>query len=299
MQAATSLPSNFRRVCRGARRRGGATAARGALAALAAAGSLLLSAPAAAEDYTGLVYARHDLTLSVSVPGVVSRVPVAVGQQVQANQALLQLEDRIQGTEVQRRKILLDDQSELRATEERVRILTPLFNDTSKLLSSGGSVSRDEVVRLQLELVSSRSRVEQLRAQELREKVELTAAEQERDLRRLVAPVAGVVTRVDTDIGEWARPGDALIQLVDAAVCYLRLNVPAAAAQGLKVGGELPMRFEQGTGVAPLRGKISYISPVIDAASGLVELRVTFANPDGRVPPGIKGIVQLGGAGTR
>lgn len=249
-----------------------------------------------AQDYTGLVHARHDLLLSVSVPGVVSRVPAVVGQQVDARAPLLILDDRIQATEVTRRKILLDDMSELRSIEERLRILAPLFEDTRKLLGARGAVSRDEVARLELELLTAKARQAQLLAQKQRERVELTAAEQERDTRRLVAPVAGVITRVDTDIGEWARPGDALIQIVDASVCYLRLNVPVAAVQGLKVGAELPVRFEASANVAPTKGNVSYLAPVIDAASGLVEVRVSFPNPKNQVPPGIKGIVQLSAA---
>lgn len=246
-----------------------------------------------AREFTGLVHARHDLILSVGVPGVVARVPVTVGQRVEARTPLLYIDERMQVTEVQRRKVLLDDLSEQRATEERVRTLGPLYEDTRKLLNGRGAVSRDEVARLELELVTARGRLAQLQAQKVRERVELAAAEQERDLRRLVAPVAGVVTRVDTDVGEWAKPGDALIQLVDADNCYLRLNLPPAAALPLKSGAELSVRFEPATGVAPIKARVSYVAPVIDAASGLVEVRMGFANPKGAVPAGIKGIVDL------
>ncbi len=261
----------------------------------AAFGLLLLAASAAlhAREFTGLVHARHDLLLSVSVPGVVARVPVAVGQRVEARTPLLYIDERIQATEVQRRRVMLDDLSELRATEERVRTLAPLYEDTRKLLNARGAVSRDEVARLELDLVTARGRVAQLQAQKVRERVELAAAEQERELRRLTAPVAGVVTRVDTDVGEWAKPGDALIQLVDADNCYLKLNLPPAAALPLKAGAELPVRFDPATGVAPVRARVSYIAPVIDAASGLVEVRLGFANPKGAVPAGIKGVVDL------
>lgn len=272
---------------------------RHAAAALCAAAVLLLSPAVHAQEYTGLVHARHDLILSVSAPGVVARVPAVVGQQVEARAPLLILDDRIQVTEVQRRKVLLDDMSEVRSLDERVRILAPLYEDTRKLLNARGAVSRDEVSRLELELLTARARQSQLLAQKQRERVELTAAEQERDTRRLVAPVAGVVTRVDTDIGEWARPGDALIQIVDASVCFLRLNVPVAAVTGLKVGADVPVRFEATANVAPITGKVTYLAPVIDAASGLVEVRISFPNPKNMVPPGIKGIAQLAGKAAR
>lgn len=274
----------------------GATAARRsvpAAALLLAAAGLLQATAAQAREFTGLVHARHDLILSVGVPGIVARVPVVVGQRVEARAPLLYLDERIQATEVQRRKVTLDDMSELRATEERVRTLAPLYEDTRKLLNARGAVSREEVARLELELVTARGRLAQLQAQKTRERMELTAAEQDRDQRRLTAPVAGVVTRVDTDVGEWAKPGDALIQLVDADTGYLKLNLPPAAALPLKRDAEVPVRFDATTGIAPIRAKVSYVAPVIDPASGLVEVRLAFANPKGAVPSGIKGIVDL------
>ncbi|CAN5486177.1 hypothetical protein BH10PSE18_BH10PSE18_26060 [soil metagenome] len=265
-------------------------ACRQALLALLAATAVV---GASAREFTGLVHARHDLMLSVGVPGVVSKVPVVVGQRVEARAALLFIDERVQSTEVQRRKVILDDMSELRATEDRVRTLSPLYEDTRKLLNARGAVSRDEVARLELELVTAKARLTQLQAQKVSERVELTASEQDRDIRRLIAPVSGVVTRVDTDIGEWAKPGDPLIQLVDADFCYLRLNLPPPAALPLKLDTELGIRFDAATNVAPVNGRVSYIAPVIDAASGLVEVRVVFANPKTLVPPGIKGIVEL------
>ncbi len=274
----------------------GATAVRRsvpAAALLLAAAGLLQATAAQAREFTGLVHARHDLILSVGVPGIVARVPVVVGQRVEARAPLLYLDERIQATEVQRRKVTLDDMSELRATEERVRTLAPLYEDTRKLLNARGAVSREEVARLELELVTARGRLAQLQAQKTRERMELTAAEQDRDQRRLTAPVAGVVTRVDTDVGEWAKPGDALIQLVDADTGYLKLNLPPAAALPLKRDAEVPVRFDATTGIAPIRAKVSYVAPVIDPASGLVEVRLAFANPKGAVPSGIKGIVDL------
>jgi multidrug efflux pump subunit AcrA (membrane-fusion protein) len=42
-----------------------------------------------------------------------------------------------------------------------------------------------------------------------------------------------------------------------------------------------------------MRGRVSYVSPAIDAASGLVEVRISFQNPGWRIPPGVKASVNL------
>ena len=135
--------------------------------------------------------------------------------------------------------------------------------------------------------------------QKRREKLEYDLARQERDLRDLTAPVAGVITRVEPKVGEWAKPGETLMMLVDAASCYLTVNVPLRAVPDLKVGATLPVRFEASANAPATTGKVSFVSTVADAASGLVEVRLTFANPGLKIRPGIKGMVDLNGATAR
>jgi multidrug efflux pump subunit AcrA (membrane-fusion protein) len=47
---------------------------------------------------------------------------------------------------------------------------------------------------------------------------------------------------------------------------------------------------------APIGGRVTFVSPVIDAASSLVEVRVQFPNADRRIRPGVKGRLRVEGA---
>lgn len=250
----------------------------------------LLASNAQAADFVGIVHARHKLSLSLPVAGVVAKVAVEPGRRVEAQQALIYLDERALVVEEQRRKTVLDDQSELRATEERLKIVQPLAEDARKLAGSRGAISREDAARSELDYVVSRGRLAQLQSQKERERLEHQLAQLDRQQRRLLAPVAGVITKVGIDVGEWARPGDAVIELVDTSVLHLRVNVPAAAARKLKEGQALPVSIE---GLDSLPGTVGFISPVTDAASGLVEIRVRFSNPGGKVAAGSKGIVKL------
>jgi len=180
---------------------------------------LALLAPLAARagDYPGLVQPLHDVTLSSGVGGIVARRLVHPGSKVAPNQVLMVLDDRLQAVEAQRRRVIVDDTSELRATEERLRITRGLYEDAKNVYEKTGSISRDELARLEADYLGTRGRLEQLQAQKRRERLEQQGAEEERQLRQLVAPVAGVVTKVDIEVGEWAKPGEPLIRLVDAS----------------------------------------------------------------------------------
>ena len=249
---------------------------------------------AAAASFTGLVHPIKDVTLSAGVSGIVQSRLVQPGQRVQRGQGVIALDDQTQVLEVARRKAILDDGSELASSRQRVRILAELFDVAKSVYERTGSVSKDEVLRLEAELTASRGRVEQLEAQKKREKIEYEAAEQERRLRHYAAPIAGTVARMFPEVGEWVKPGDPLLQLVDVSTGVLQLTVPLTEARSLRAGQALAIRFETHLGEAPTPGRVDFVSPVADPASGLVVVRVHFANANLRIRPGVKGVVELG-----
>lgn len=55
------------------------------------------------------------------------------------------------------------------------------------------------------------------------------------------------------------------------------------------------MKLEIETGLAPVAaaGKITYLSPVVDPASGLLKVKVLFDNPDNQIRPGVAGRILL------
>jgi hypothetical protein len=154
---------------------------------------LALPGLAQAAEFIGIVHPQRDLRLSVHVAGVVEQVLVQVGQRVAAGQVILRQEARLQTGERERRRIVLADTSELRSVEQRGQMIAGLVRDAEALYARAGTVSRDEVVKLRLELEAASGRAEQLREAEKRERAELDLDEREVSLRVLRAPIAGEV----------------------------------------------------------------------------------------------------------
>lgn len=257
--------------------------------------AILITSPLAqAQEFTGVVFPHRDLTLSVSNAGVVNRVNVEVGERVTQGQLMLELEDSLQRLEVDRRKVVLEDSSELRSVQERQAILDRLYADGKRLFESSGSISREELMKLRIESLALKGRAEQLRAEKRRERLEHEIAGQEYQLRSLLAPIDGVVTDLKVDVGEWASPGEPVLRLVDASVVELRVNVTQPAARQLAVGASIPVLIEDAWFQAPVQGKVFFVSPVADAASGLIDVRIRFDNQDGQVRPGVKARVNVG-----
>lgn len=248
---------------------------------------------AQAKPFSGLIYPLHDITLSAGVAGLVMKRLVLPGQQVKADQVLLQLDDRLQAIESDRRKVIYEDQSELLATRERTRILGVLLQDARAVFKDTGSISKDELLRLEAEYAASTGRLEQLLEQKKRERLEYESAERERLQRHIAAPINGVVTKVIPQVGEWAKPGDAIILLVDASTAVLKLAVPHNEARALTLGSSQVIELEAGSALARVTARVSFVSPVADPASGLVQVELTFSNPRNSIKPGIKGTIDI------
>ena len=234
--------------------------------------ALLLPLGVNAKNFSGLIYPLHDITLSAGVPGLVIKRAVLPGQTVKVNQLLLQLDDRLQSIESNRRRVIFEDQSELQATRDRLRILNTLLHDTRAVFNSTGSISKDELLRLEAEQLASQGRLAQLVEQKKREHLDYDSAEGERRQRQITAPINGVVTKIIPQVGEWAKAGDPMLHLVDSSVAILRLAVPHNLASALKVGASQLIRLEPSGSVAEVTGQIKFVSPVADPASGLVQV---------------------------
>lgn len=260
--------------------------------------SLLLALPfmcasADARTISGLVYPLHDVTLSAGIPGIVMRRLVEPGQRVKAAQVLVMLDDRLQIIESNRRKVILEDKSELMSIRDRTAIMSTLLEDARLIYKKTGSISKDELFRLDAEYISSKGRLDQLVEQKKRERLEYEGAERERLQRYIVAPVAGTVTKVLPQVGEWAKLGDPVVLLVDSSISVLHVAIPYKEIGNLKVGDAQIITLQAGGAVPTVAGKITFISPVADPASGLVEVRITFSNTQLAIKPGIKGSIQI------
>jgi RND family efflux transporter MFP subunit len=254
-------------------------------------GILLCFLPVRAE-WVGLALPVSDVQVSASAAGLVQRIVVKPGRMVKRGDPLIELDDASQQVELRRRSVVLADESELHIARQRLAALSELLKMTEFVASKSQSISNEELVKARLEKNAAQGRVMQLEAQKARERVEYDQAQLELQQRTVRAPVAGVVVDVPLDIGEWAKPGDVIVRLADTSQVELRLNIPQAAAVHYRVGQRVTAQFETGSVLQPFSGVVNFVSPLADSASGLVDVRIRFANPKGQIRPGAKAIIR-------
>lgn len=100
------------------------------------------------------------------------------------------------------------------------------------------------------------------------------------------APFDGVVTRRWVKRGQLLAAHDPVFDVADFSKLRADLRVPERDAVALAAGQ--PVRFSvDALGAEEFDAKIQRVAPVVDRASGTVEVTVAIANADGRLRPGL------------
>ncbi len=103
------------------------------------------------------------------------------------------------------------------------------------------------------------------------------------------SPMDGVVTDRPLYPGEMAAAGTALLTVMDTSQVIARAHIPQPEAELLKVGDAATIAVSGED--HPVEGKVTVVSPALDANSTTVEIWVQAKNPQGRLKPGTS--VQL------
>lgn len=221
------------------------------------------STPAEQLVAAGITEPICDVVLSPSVPGLVSSCKYKEGDFVQSGAVIIELDSRLEQLEVERRKLAMESKK----TEW----------EAIKKLSERSSIS---------------VRKEELEKAETDYKIAVTeyhmATEQLRK-KTIAASCAGYIAEIVRDPGEAADEYQPIVRVVDTRQCYFTSNVEAKAAGHLKLDRTVKLEIQGAGKVVELSGKVIFLSPVVDPASGLQKVKVLFDNSDGRIRPGVAG----------
>lgn len=101
---------------------------------------------------------------------------------------------------------------------------------------------------------------------------------------KITSPIDGVVTDRPYYPGETPATGTPVITVMDLSQIVARSHVAQLEAQSLKVGD--PATITVPGLAAPVKGKVTLVSPAVDASSTTVEVWVQAPNPKGSLRPG-------------
>jgi RND family efflux transporter MFP subunit len=219
--------------------------------------SLLTSRAAESIVISGITEPFMDVSLGASVAGIIRTEFFKEGDTVKKGDVILELDKRLEELEVERRKAVMDQ-------NKMERDATRTLVETTK------SVSKEAAAKAEAEYNVALA--------------EYSIATEQLANRRIVAPFSGAITEIMLRPGAACAPYQSLVRVVDTSRCYFVGQIEGKAAAGLKL--DQPVKLEVDGGVA-VSGKICFVSPVVDPASGLAKVKAIFDNADGKVRPGL------------
>ncbi len=105
------------------------------------------------------------------------------------------------------------------------------------------------------------------------------------DQTTIKAPFSGRLTRRIIQLGQHVRPGDELFQVTDFDPLIARIYLPERDVLGLNEGRKVRMSLNADDSVV-FEGKVRWISPIVDTATGTVKLTLEAAASRPEIRPG-------------
>lgn len=123
---------------------------------------------------------------------------------------------------------------------------------------------------------------------------ELARAEAQYRKTLIVAPFAGIVTRMDAKVGGSASSNAVLISLMSGDMLQMESFVPEIHAPLLEIGDEATATLDA-YGAAPFAARVVAVDPVETVRDGVATYRTTlqFARQDERLRPGMTGQIMI------
>ncbi|MDZ7852353.1 MAG: efflux RND transporter periplasmic adaptor subunit [Halomonas sp.] len=206
----------------------------------------------------GTLRADESVTLSSTVTALIAKLSFTDGEEVEAGQLLIQLNDNEEQADLRSAQALRDER---RNTVARLNQLE----------------SRNLAPRADVE--DARSRLRQVEA-------EIQALEARLANYRILAPFSGRVGFRNISVGSLVTPGTELVTLDKLDVMKLDFNVPEVFLSLLEPGLTLTARsaaFPDAT----FEGEIASVGARVDPVSRSVPVRAELDNPDLKLRPGM------------
>ncbi len=264
--------------------------------------------PARAADQLVVESALLRLTQQVEVParaqGVLSSIKAVEGDRVKKGELLGQVDDaearllqKRAAIDLQLNKEKVDSDVAIRSAQRALGFNRSEFQRlerAAKNIPRSISTSELEELRfradkaeLDLQEAQHARRVDQLSVDLKNQELELSNHNVE--IRKIIAPINGVVVEVLRQPGEWVEPGEKVLRIVRMdrlrveGLIHIRDLPPNLRGADVSIAMELP-----GKGEMAFPGKVVFVSPEISPVNGQVRIWAEVDNRQGLLNPGLR-----------
>ncbi len=240
---------------------------------------------------SGPLIVEHEVDVDAQRDGIVASIAVQPGQRVKAGTILAQLDDREISSDLEAARAKTRSvEADLKNWQAEAKVAQADYERAQKMWDA------QIITQEQLEHTKFKAESETwdiLRVREILTNARQTerSLELERDKTRICAPFDSLVARRYVRAGQQVAKGDRLFWVTAEAPLRLRFTLPERFLGRLRKGQQVSLASPDVTGdhVA----KVIEVSPVVDPASGTVEVMVEVMGGSGQLRPGMTASVRL------
>jgi RND family efflux transporter MFP subunit len=228
----------------------------------------------------GVLQPYHDIEVATVETGIIEKILVRPGDFVTAGQPLAVLHSetveaqlRMKETEAARTGKIKQARAEFALQKTKFEKITKLFAE--------GKISNAELERTQAEMIISQGRLESEEDIAVVLEADLDRYRKMLADRTIVAPIDGIVTDVQKQIGEFvAASAPVLLRLVDVSKLRATFSVQESELPNITRGGAMRVQLSNGQSV---EGTVEYVPPVADPETGWFMISVVIENSDTKI----------------
>ncbi len=241
---------------------------------------------------TGPLVAEQQADISAERNGRIVTIAVQIGDRVQRGQLLALLDDRVLRSACESAK------ARIASAQEEVRVWEAEQKATEADLRRADAMRADKIIseenweHVKYKLDETIAEAAHFRHEQAAAEADLSSANLQLEQSRIVAPFAGVVGRSSARLAQEVKPGDVLFWITAEAPLHVLFTVPESAMAAFSAGTPLELRTADLPGVRQ-PGRILRVSPVVDPASGSVQVVGAVVRPSPLLKPGMTMQVRL------
>ena len=228
-------------------------------------------------EFSGEIKPRIESRIGFQVSGRVTQRLVEVGQTVAAGTPLAAIDAADYRLSAAASSAQL---AAAQADRDQQRLDYGRFVD----LNRQGFTSGADLERRKAQLDAAEARYEQASAQ-------ASVSGNQTAYATLRAPVAGVVTAVEAEVGQVVAAGQPVIRIAQTREKEVAIAIPENRLEALRLIPEVQVSLW--TGGAPLRGRVREISPIADPATRTFPARISLIDPPASVAWGMTATVRF------
>ena len=246
-----------------------------------------------AAGFDGITEPIEQAKVGFTIPGKIDSIWVKEGDAVHKGDTLMNLVKTEDELRVRVTKITADDISEVTSAKVKMDTYEKDYQATKKLFETSTSISAEAVWEKELNYKVAKAEWETAKVNKSKDSLEYDLARAQLEKQYLLAPFDGEIVAIHKHKSESVEALTPVLEIADVKTCRLTAYIIANKANGLKIGQQVKLQLNGGNNARIKKGKIEFISPVVDKSSMLRTVKVIFDNQDKAVEPGVTGKILL------